>query len=42
MDDEEEDEEIFFCDDCGEEFPTQASLEGHEAAGCWAQKSEED
>lgn len=38
---DEEDEELFVCDDCGEEFPSLASLEGHEAEGCWAKTDPE-
>ncbi len=35
MDDEEA---VYVCDDCGEEFESQASLDGHEAEGCWAKR----
>lgn len=36
MEDEEDDEVVYACDDCGEEFDSQVALDGHEAEGCWA------
>ncbi len=37
-----DDAECFQCDDCGEEFISQESLDGHEAEGCWAKRDEGD
>jgi hypothetical protein len=36
---DDDDEVAYICDDCGEEFPSQESLDGHEAEGCWAARS---
>jgi DNA-directed RNA polymerase subunit RPC12/RpoP len=34
---EEDEEELYFCDSCGQEFETRNALEGHESEGCWAE-----
>lgn len=36
LDDDDDEEVAYFCDDCGQEFPSQGSLDGHESDGCWA------
>lgn len=38
----DEEDVVYVCDDCGEEFPSQASLDGHEADGCWAAQQDDD
>ena len=38
----DDDELAYVCDDCGEEFTSQAALDGHEADGCWAQRDKDE
>lgn len=39
---EVDDDVAYNCDPCGEEFTSQAALDGHEADGCWASRDEDE